>query len=37
MNLGYKEIWKSGVRKEMNARSGFKTSKKMKIMGQVFT
>jgi hypothetical protein len=37
MNLGCRKIWISGARKEMNTRSGFKTSKKRKRMGQVFT
>jgi len=36
VNLGCKKIWISGARKEMNARSNFKTSKKRKIMSQVF-
>jgi hypothetical protein len=37
MNLGCRKIWINGVRKEMNAGSNFRTSKKGKRMGQVFT
>jgi hypothetical protein len=36
VNLGCRKIWISGLRKEMNAGSGFRTSKKRKS-GQVFT
>jgi hypothetical protein len=37
VNLGCGKIWINGVRKEMNAGSNFRTSKKRKRMGQVFT